>query len=744
MDKKKKISLGSLLPTSALDTLSIIETPEPDSFFGDSESLTSPFNVETDPSNQVFHADPGDVNVHQFYPVLEHTFNRKQPSKKDLLSLVAIAEEDLAWDHKNTNSIDEHEEVHEAVADKDLIKDNNELLSTNQTIETHETVFTTAVDEDCLQAAILRSQSGQTYSSSSLGGKLNQKEKLNNIIADAAWQHYHRALEKKNNPDNVVTFLNKAINLLPHEATFYSARGEAFIQLCDLQSAILNYKKACLLDQQNQDYYFRLAFLYYFQGQILFDRSLYTEALELFTKASNMVPSSLGYSIRSITCLAALQRNGECMALVNKRLEIDRKNPDLFILRARLHDLFRNTIQCYYDVKAALDLDPEHTEGKVMMDNLIKVANANKIQAMELDISGRHREALQKMMIAISTNPSVADFHVLRGALYRKLSDFNSAIDDFLLAIEKCDHNEADPVYRNAQRQLLVTYNDFAVECFHKGFYDEALVLLNKALKGEKKEKSLYVNRGDCFYKQGDITFALEDYYLALEIDPQNAAIKSRIAAIHCEMGENLSEEKKYSEAEEKFTSAIEYNPKIGQFYISRARVRLLMEDVSGAKEDILLGLLLDPTNDEIISIMTRLFPGKSVGDVRSSPDAQMALSKLSANIISTSSTAITNLRPKSPSIEDGSVEVDNETVRKSDVTKQTMKFVMCMEEREFYLQQVREKKKVESKVKDALLNRRTLRYTGARLQALPPPQPLKKKSKSTNWRTFSLGVGGL
>lgn len=49
-----------------------------------------------------------------------------------------------------------------------------------------------------------------------------------------------------------------------------------------------------------------------------------------------------------------------------------------------------------------------------MMDNLIKVANANKIQAMELDISGRHREALQKMMIAISTNPSVADFHVLR------------------------------------------------------------------------------------------------------------------------------------------------------------------------------------------------------------------------------------------------------------------------------------------------------------------------------------------
>ena len=31
---------------------------------------------------------------------------------------------------------------------------------------------------------------------------------------------------------------------------------------------------------------------------------------------------------------------------------------------------------------------------------------------------------------------------------------------------------------------------------FRKEFYDEAVVLLNKAIKGEKKEKGLYLNRG--------------------------------------------------------------------------------------------------------------------------------------------------------------------------------------------------------------------------------------------------------
>ncbi len=83
-----------------------------------------------------------------------------------------------------------------------------------------------------------------------------------------------------------------------------------------------------------------------------------------------------------------------------------------------------------------------------------------------------------------------------RGALYRHLSDFNSAIDDYLLALDKTDHNEESGTYMEAQRQLLLTYNDFAVECFTKSFYDEAIILLNKAIKGEKRERGLYINRG--------------------------------------------------------------------------------------------------------------------------------------------------------------------------------------------------------------------------------------------------------
>lgn len=66
----------------------------------------------------------------------------------------------------------------------------------------------------------------------------------------------------------------------------------------------------------------------------------------------------------------------------------------------------------------------------------------------------------------------------------------------------------------------------------------------------------------------------------------------------------------------------------------------------------------------------------------------------------------------------------------------------------------------VEVEVKDALVNRRSLRYQGSRIQPLPPAAPhprygsqlkgrapavspaMRRKKGTYNWRTFSLGIG--
>ena len=84
----------------------------------------------------------------------------------------------------------------------------------------------------------------------------------------------------------------------------------------------------------------------------------------------------------------------------------------------------------------------------------------------------------------------------LRGTLHRKSQNFTAAVDDYLKAMDKCGHGQDLPVYRHASRQLVLTYNDFALSCFKKRKFDSAILLLNKAIKEEKGEKGLYLNRG--------------------------------------------------------------------------------------------------------------------------------------------------------------------------------------------------------------------------------------------------------
>lgn len=79
--------------------------------------------------------------------------------------------------------------------------------------------------------------------------------------------------------------------------------------------------------------------------------------------------------------------------------------------------------------------------------------------------------------------------------MYRRLQQFDPAVEDFLKALDMVTDSQ-DSLVEKAQRQLLLTYNDFAVHCYTQGAYQEGVLLLNKAIRDEQNEKSLYINRG--------------------------------------------------------------------------------------------------------------------------------------------------------------------------------------------------------------------------------------------------------
>lgn len=52
------------------------------------------------------------------------------------------------------------------------------------------------------------------------------------------------------------------------QTQLYVSQAEAYLQLCDFQSAVVSYRHACLLEPQAKTLHTRLAFIYYLQVRV--------------------------------------------------------------------------------------------------------------------------------------------------------------------------------------------------------------------------------------------------------------------------------------------------------------------------------------------------------------------------------------------------------------------------------------------------------------------------------------------
>ncbi|XP_078406106.1 tetratricopeptide repeat protein 16-like isoform X2 [Cetorhinus maximus] len=545
--------------------------------------------------------------------------------------------------------------------------------------------------------------------------------------------------------EEAVISFSKAIVLNPQMKEFYLKRAEAYLCIGDFQSSIVNYRKASTLDPSDGDILSQIAHTLYIQGQCLFEMKLYMDALLVFVQASEMQPENQHYHMRSVEVLIALGRLEDSVQLISNQLENVKSNPELYILRARLHDYFSQIANCHQDVSSALALDPTNREALSLLATLVNRAEEAKARAVNKSLVGNLKGALDNINEAIDNNPNEADYYVFRGTLYRRVKNFDAAIDDYLFVLDIISNAEQSDTRLETQRQLLLTYNDFAVHCYHKGFIEEAILLLNLSIKGEKQQKGLYINRGDCFLKQCNLDFALLDYEQALELDPDDWRIRIRVAAINNKKGLMEHQNGNYQQAERQFTSAIESNPHVSQYYLHRAKTRAVLQYETGSQEDAIMSLLLDIRNKEVIPLLTHLFPGKSREEILASKVLESARAKLNASLHPHASYVMKMLQerqalpmqPKHPTSE----IVDT----KEDVQKAEHDFTPCIKDADLYEEIVERKKMLTQEIRKSLHHRKPLLVDRPNISMIlkpsdNPPQCSETASpnKPCNWKKFS------
>ena len=69
---------------------------------------------------------------------------------------------------------------------------------------------------------------------------------------------------------------------------------------------------------------------------------------------------------------------------------------------------------CYFDLKDALVLDPDHAEARQIMTEFRQEADRCHTSAVQLALQKRHRDALHKISMAIEYDPTHAEFHNIR------------------------------------------------------------------------------------------------------------------------------------------------------------------------------------------------------------------------------------------------------------------------------------------------------------------------------------------
>jgi tetratricopeptide (TPR) repeat protein len=208
--------------------------------------------------------------------------------------------------------------------------------------------------------------------------------------------------------------------------------------------------------------------------------------------------------------------------------------------------------------------------------------------------------AVQYLDSAIQLTPDEADYYVNR-ALAKQTCDDLTATADFNKALALYPHH---PIakhnlaiskakaghYDEAEAQLteaihadslmLDPYLERAYYRLLKKNYRGALEDYNMAIRLNRLDPDIWLNRGVTKEKLFDLTGAYRDYTEAIELD--NAFVKAWI-----NRGNILAAQKKYNEAIEDYTAAITYQSDYGVAYYNRAIAYYRLNKMEEACNDV-------------------------------------------------------------------------------------------------------------------------------------------------------------
>ena len=172
---------------------------------------------------------------------------------------------------------------------------------------------------------------------------------------------FAQAYEKRGMYENALDAYARAIKLEPKIALFYKLRGAIYYKMSKMREAFNDYSKAIELDPKDSS-------LYKARADISAKNKNFKEALKDYKKAIELDPQDLSLCLpfhKIQANIAAKNKNfEEALENYSKAIELDQSTPELYILRAAMHNQLGNYNDSLKDCLRAMKINPNELRFK--------------------------------------------------------------------------------------------------------------------------------------------------------------------------------------------------------------------------------------------------------------------------------------------------------------------------------------------------------------------------------------------
>ncbi|RKP19169.1 TPR-like protein, partial [Rozella allomycis CSF55] len=393
-----------------------------------------------------------------------------------------------------------------------------------------------------------------------------------------------------------ISEFNKAIYLLPREMSYVFHRAECYLSINDIQGAIDNYRRVCQNSFQPKFVPRRLAKAYFTHGLVEMDKGQLYIALEKFERSYNLFKGNDQLIMAMVMCHLGLDEMDEAFAYLNKLIQKYDKEPDLYVIRAKMYqsqeDVSLIIAQVYHNLEIIKKLHPNHPEVPYLQRIVNDIVVQYRNKAFEFVGVGEVRKAITCLTKAILI---IKDALLLtqRGLLFHQIGDYRHAIEDLQPIVEQ----EKMDVSKEVLTKLADSFYHLALGFVRYGDGHEAIKAVSQAIRYNSTAVEYYKLRAECHESFERYSEAVNDYSMCYNLH-DDPIYNQMTSSLLYKIAVQKYKDKNYVKALDTLNRCIK-TVVLVEALLLRAKTFYKLQNTKAAIEGIIEVLKINPGNVE-------------------------------------------------------------------------------------------------------------------------------------------------